>query len=441
MTELPEEHLSKPRLAAFATLGIATGGFQIPLQLFLPAFYAQSVGLPLQLVGSIFLASRLLAAFSDPVIGWASDRTNTRFGQRKPWIMGGGLLFAVAALAVFLPPEGVGPWWLGIGLFLLCLGWTATATPHYAWGGQLSRQSDERARIQAYIQTGASIGIFVILLLPALFDILGIRDLEIRVHAMGLTVMVPLAMGLLFIGLFFREAPKATVSQSLAKPAVSWLEGTLAVMRDPVLWRIILSDFFVAFGQGCRGAVFVFFMIHFMGLEIASLLLIVQYGFGVFASPLWASISYRLGRVHTLIVAEFIQVTTCLSLLLVTPERLWLLVLLVVAQGLAQGSGNLMLRALIYDVADRHRTAGKGEHAGLFSSVFNITQNAAMAISVAFAFQVIGYFGFDPAGGNSPTALSALRGFFAIAPAFGHLASILVILGLLRDKSWNEKRA
>jgi Na+/melibiose symporter-like transporter len=196
-----------------------------------------------------------------------------------------------------------------------------------------------------------------------------------------------------------------------------------------MLWRIIASDFCVALGQGFRGAVLIFFVTRYMGMASPALLLILQYAFGIFASPLWARISYRLGRVRTLIVAEAAQVAINLSLLLLTPDRAWLFILLVVAQGLTQGSGNLMLRAMIYDVADRRREASGVERAGLFSSVFNVTTNAAFAIAVGIALPVIGMLGFDPRS-SGDAGVSGLHLFFAIGPAIGHLLSIAAIWGL-----------
>jgi glycoside/pentoside/hexuronide:cation symporter, GPH family len=421
--------LSGRRLAGFATLGIATGGVNIPLQIFLPTFYTASIGLGLRTVGIVFLVARLWSAVCDPLVGWASDRTRTRHGRRKPWILAGGLLFMIGAVATFVPPASAGALWLGASLLLLCLGWTATATPLYAWGGELSADPRQRARVQAYLQTFASIGIFVILLLPGLIDLLGLGSPGIRIQAMGLLLLVALASGLTLIGLFFRESPLPA-----RQTARSWRTQMKFLSSDPLLWRIIASDFCVALGQGARGAVFVFFVTQYMHLASASILLLVQYAFGILAAPLWARVSYRLGRVRTLITAELLQVGINLLLLLVMPGRVGLLIALVIAQGLTQGAGNLMLRALIYDVADRHREAAGVERAGLFSSIFNVTTNAAMALSVAVAFLILARFGFHPGAANDSHALLGLAGFFAIAPALGHLASALLIFGLpVRD--------
>ncbi|CAD7339968.1 MFS transporter [Sphingomonadales bacterium 56] len=413
---------SGPRLAGFSVISIATGGFNIPLQTYLPAFYATVIGMDLATVGLVFMISRLWSAAADPMIGWASDHTRTRIGRRKPWILGGGLLFLLSLLAVFSPPAGATPLYLGGWLLLLCLGWTATSTPLYAWGGEMASSPVERARIQAYIQTGSSIGIFLVLVLPAVLDALGRGNPEARVGSMGALVVVVLAIGMLLIALLFREPPLGPRTSV----AANWREGIRTVLTDHVLWRIVASDFFVALGQGFRTAVFLFFVTRYMGMASPALLLMLQYAFGMFAAPLWARISYRFGRLRTLIIAEGVQVGINLMVLFLTPDRMWLFILLIIGQGLTQGSGNLMLRSMIYDVADRHREASGVERAGLFSSVFNVTTNAAYAVAVGIALSVVGFLGFDPRSSGTE-GIMGMHMFFAIGPAVGHLLSILVI--------------
>ena len=417
---------SGPRLAAFSVTSIATGGFNIPLQTYLPAFYATVIGMDLATVGLVFMISRLWSAAADPVIGWASDHTRTRIGRRKPWILGGGVLFLLSLLAVFSPPAGATPLYLGGWLLLLCLGWTATSTPLYAWGGEMASSPVERARVQAYIQTGSSIGIFLVLVLPAVLDALGRGNPEVRVGSMGALVAAVLAVGMVLIAFLFREPSLP----ERAPAGANWRQGMKAVLTDAALWRIVASDFFVALGQGFRTALFLFFVTRYMGMASPAMLLMLQYAFGMFAAPLWARISYRFGRLRTLIMAEGAQVAINLMVLFLTPDRMWLFILLIVGQGLTQGSGNLMLRSMIYDVADRHREGSGVERAGLFSSVFNVTTNAAYAIAVGIALSVVGLLGFDPRSSGSE-GVAGVHLFFAIGPAVGHLLSILVI-------SWNR---
>jgi len=353
------------------------------------------------------------------VFGWASDRTLTSIGRRKPWILAGGAICQCGLLALFFPAANAGRLYLAATLLATCLGWIACSTPHYAWGGELARTPAERSRIQAYIQTGASLGVFVVLLIPALLDSVGSGDPERRVGTMGTVLALILAAGLATLAIFFRETPSAP------SPSPGW-RALRQLAGDGDLWRIVVSDFCVALGQGMRGAVFLFFVTRFMGLASPALMLTLQYAFGVLASPLWAQVSYRLGLVRTLIVAEAAQVAINLLILGLSPGQTGAFTTLVIAQGLVQGSGNLMLRAMIYGIADRHRGESGVELAGLLSSVFNVTTNAAYAVAVGIALPAIGLLGFDPRASDGG-GVSGLHLFVALGPACGHLLSIVAI--------------
>src|SRR6202011_4869652 len=100
-----------------------------------PAFYAQSLGLAV--VGGVFMLTRLWDTVSDPLIGLLSDRTRSRFGRRKPWIAAGGVIFAAATVAIFLPAGHPGALYLGAWLFAFYLGWTMMQIPFLAWSGAL----------------------------------------------------------------------------------------------------------------------------------------------------------------------------------------------------------------------------------------------------------------------------------------------------------------
>jgi Na+/melibiose symporter-like transporter len=414
-----EPVISGRRLVAFSLLTVTTGGITIPVQTYLPAFYATAIGMDLGAVGLVFMISRLTSVAIDPLIGWASDRTRTRFGRRKPWILGGGLLLLLAIFAVFFPPAHAGPVYLACWMVLLGVGTTACMTPHVAWGGEMTSTPAQQSRVLAYIGTAAAIGIFAVLVMPALLDSLGQGSPERRVGTMGLVLAGLLSLALVTILTGFREGP--------VRPTPSFGWGHLRQLAaDGDLRRIIVSDFCVALGQGMRGAVFLFFATRYMGVAAPALLLLLQYGFGIFASPLWVRIGYRLGIVRTLIAAELAQVAVNLLLLALVPGQTGLFALLVAAQGLLQGSGNLMLRTMIFGVADRHRARDGVEVAGLLSSVFNITSNAAYAVAVGIALPLIGWLGFDPRA-QGDAGLSGLHAFFALGPAAGHLLSVMVI--------------
>ncbi|HEY0105161.1 MAG TPA: MFS transporter [Rhizomicrobium sp.] len=411
------------RLSAFASLGVPLAAVFLPLGVYLPPFYAQTLGLGLGTVGLVFMLSRLWNALCDPVIGVLSDHTQGRFGRRKPWIAAGSLVFVVGVIAVYWPPAHLGAVRLGVALFALYLGWTMVGTPFAAWASELSADYHERSRIQTYLLTGTAIGLMLTLLLPAVLDQLSARDPFEKIAAMGGFALLTFVPSVLFILLRFRETPP---------PATSHRVSTLGALRqfaaNPLVWRVMASDFFVATGQGIRGALFVFFVSAYMGLpKWASLLFLLQFVFGVFAGPIWLRVGYRLGKHRTVIAGEITQIAINLGLLFIAPGSFWPLLALTVAQGFAQGSGNLMLRAIVSDIADDHRLRTGKEQSGLLFSIFNVTNNAAAAAAVGLAYPLIAWFGFVPGHANSHAALAALAILFAVGPATGHLLSALCI--------------
>lgn len=153
-----EERQSPARLIAFASLGIPLAAVFLPLGVYLPPFYAQTMGLGLGTVGLVFMLSRLWNALCDPLIGVLSDHTRTRFGRRKPWIVAGSVLFLAAVAAVYWPPQHLTALHLGVALFALYLGWTMIGTPLAAWGSELSSGYHERSRCRPICRRWAPSG-------------------------------------------------------------------------------------------------------------------------------------------------------------------------------------------------------------------------------------------------------------------------------------------
>jgi Na+/melibiose symporter-like transporter len=407
----------------FASLGVPLAAVFLPLGVYLPPFYAQTLGLGLGTVGIVFMASRLWNALCDPVIGVLSDHTTSRFGRRKPWIAAGALIFISGVAAVYWPPTHISAVHLGLALFALYLGWTMVGTPFAAWASELSTDYHERSRVQTFLLTGTAIGLMLTLLLPAALDQLSARDPFEKIAAMGGFAIVTFIPSVLFLLLRFREAPPPIMAQR-----VSTFRALRQFATNPLVLRVMASDFFVATGQGIRGALFVFFVSAYMGLpKWASLLFLLQFVFGVFAGPIWLKIGYRLGKHRTVVAGEITQIAINLGLLFIAPGSFWPLLALTVMQGLAQGSGNLMLRAIVSDIADDHRLKTGKEQSGLLFSIFNVTNNAAAAAAVGLAYPLISWFGFVPGHANSHAALSALAILFAVGPATGHLLSALFI--------------
>lgn len=427
-----ETRLSAWRLTRFSAIAVPVAAAGLPLGVYLPPVYAQDHGLSLTTIGLIFLVGRLWDALLDPFMGVLSDRTRSRFGRRKPWIAAGGLLFAGAAWFLFFPPVQVSAAYLAIVLFFFYLGWTAVQIPFLAWSGEVSGRYHERTRVATFQTVVTASALLLTLILPTLADQLRPGDGALKLALMGGLVAATILPALALTLTAFREPP-APASIAPREPLVRVVR---AVLGDRLLLRVLGSDFAVTLGQNIRAALIVFYVTFYMGRpEWAAGLFLFQFVFGVLAGPIWLKIGYRLGKHRTAVAGELVQVAINLGLVLVTPDNLPLLLGLTLAQGLAQGSGNLMLRAIVADVADKHRLETGNDRAGLYYSVFSLAGKSATAVAIGIALPLVAWLGFDPKAANSPEALQGLALVFALGPAIAHALSAWLIAGFPLDEA------
>lgn len=434
-TARPGGHGIKPRrLAAFSALAIPVTAAQVPILNFLPAIYAQQFGISLGALGTIFLLERLWGVFADPMVGALSDRTRSRFGRRRPWIAAGVGVFGLAAAALFFPPAGVSPLYLGLALFTFYLGFSMIQIPYLAWSGEITGDYRERTRVATFTTFAASVALLLVMLVPALIDQLRLGDDTLKLGAMGSVVLLTLVPAAWLTLRAFSEAPAQAAP--VAKPL--GLGATIRLIaEEKLLLRVILSDLAVTFGQGVRNTLLLFVVSIYMGRpEWGATLMLVQYVTSLAAAPIWMQVASRIGKHRAAITGELVQSAINFALLALTPNNLSLLIVLTIAQGLSQGSGNLMLRSMVADIADQHRLKTGQDRTGLFFSAFSISMKAGMALAVGVALPLVGAIGFDPAAErNSATALHALLIVFAAGPALAHLCSAALLRGFSLDEA------
>ncbi|MEG3148729.1 MFS transporter [Sphingomonas sp. ZT3P38] len=436
-TAAPSGRPPAGRLIGFASIAVPIAAAGLPLSIFVPQLYATHYGISLATIGFIFLLGRLWDVASDPIVGVLSDRTRTRFGRRRPWIAAGGVLFGLGSTLLFFPPAAlVGPLYLGLVLFVFYLGWTMIEIPFSAWAGEIDRDYHGRTRVVTYQLTLRSIGLLLVLVLPTLLDQIRPGDGGLKLQVVGGFIIASLIPALFASLLAFREPPLPAVPPARA----GFWRTTRLIFADGLLLRVLASDVAVTAGQSIRAGLIVFFAVYYMGLPAwASGLYLLQFVFGVLAGPIWLRIGYRLGKRETAIAGELTQAAINTALILVFPGMLGLLIVLTAAQGLSQGSGNLMLRAMVGDVADAHRVRTGHDRTGLFYSVFSLSAKLGPAIGIGIALPLVAWFGFDPKGASAPGSLEALKYVFAFGPAIAHIIAAAIIWRFPLDRAAHDE--
>ena len=170
---MSDARLRWSRALAYAAPGFALAIPLVPVFTFLPTLYARDVGLGLARTGTVLFVARAADFLLDPLIGLGSDRIETRFGRRKPWIVLGAIAAGAALVALFAPPAGAGARYLLLWLALLYFGFTAVQVPYTAWGAELVPDYNERTRIAGMREGLTLAGIVATGALPVLAALVG----------------------------------------------------------------------------------------------------------------------------------------------------------------------------------------------------------------------------------------------------------------------------
>ena len=148
------ERLPRTTVFAYGLPGIGAGYMYLLIGLYVMKFSTDVLLISPLVMGLIFSASRIWDAVSDPLVGYLSDRTRSRFGRRRTWMAASVVPIAGVFLMIFAPPTGLEGTGLVIWMAVAIIGWysvmTAFFVPHLSLGAELSTNYHERSRLFGY---------------------------------------------------------------------------------------------------------------------------------------------------------------------------------------------------------------------------------------------------------------------------------------------------
>jgi Na+/melibiose symporter-like transporter len=394
------------RRAAYGLPAAPLAVVGLPLNVFLPAFWAETMGLSLALVGGVLLATRLSDVVTDPLIGWLSDRTTGRFGRRRPWIVAALPIGGPALWYLFVPPEGAGALHLFVCASLLYLAWTMIAVPHAAWGAELSTDYAERTSIAGWREGFAIVGVLVSAALPALLASPA-PGAALRALAATTLAFAPPALLLMLL----------LVPEPAVPPRPKLLGGMRAALENRP-FRLLLGAWAVnGVANGLPAALFLLVVRDVLASpERAGLLLFVYFLCAIAAVPVWAVVARRIGK-HRAWAAAMLMACGVFVLVPFLGAGDWGLFLAIcVVSGAGLGADLALPPAMQADVVDLDELNTGFPRAGIFFAAWSMAQKLGNALAVGLGLPLLDALG--------PTSLPYL---YALVP----VALKLVAIGLV----------
>jgi glycoside/pentoside/hexuronide:cation symporter, GPH family len=416
--------LTRSQLVLFGLPEFAVYLAVIPMTLYLPFFYSRDLGLSITDIGLLLMVARISDVITDPLIGALSDRTPSRWGRRKPWMLAGTPLMMLAAYQLFSPSGAVSNAYLLVWSMLLWFGWTMINIPYYAWGAELSDDFDERTRITGWRQAFGFAGNISVLLVPVTASQMigyGAVASEALVIIGGMVlVLLPL-----LIGLTVWRLPERHSAPPAHQPILRNLRSMLA---NGSFFVLFIGFTLMSLGTTMIATLFMLFTTFAMELEShAQPILLSYFAVNILGLPFWVWLSGRIGKREAWMTGTLVMALTTPLYLLLSPGEIVPFVLITAVIGFAGGNFialSLSMKADVIDIATRRR---RESIAGAYMAVWSLGAKTTQALALGISLPLLGLFGFDPRAANGPDEIAALRYAIGLLPSTFYLLAIAVI--------------
>lgn len=409
----PAGQLSTARVLAFACAYMPFAALQMSVAVQLPAFFASQLGLGLA-AGAAFGVVRLIDIPVDPALGLFMDKTDTRFGRYRPWMVIGAPILMVALYMLYQARPGVDETYLSIWLLVVYLGMSILLVAGNSWASTLAKTYKERSRIFGAMLAMGVIGTVTALLIPVVFEQTHRSELDgMRAVGWFLFVLSPVSIAIALL-----RTPERVVKAS-PDHKFKMSDYFRLVSRGNVL-RILASDFCVVMGPGWMAALYYFYnrQSRELSLSAANLLLTLYILAGLVGAPATAWLANRISKHRALIVSTTLYALALISIpLMPKGQPIFYAAPMFVLGALATGFV-VMIRAITADVGDELRLEGGRDLIGLLYAVTSATTKAAGALAIFVSYALLAWVGFDvtPGAHNGVDQIHGLELTFIIGP-------------------------
>lgn len=407
---------------------------------YLMIFYTDVFGMPAAVVGTMFLITRVWDSAFDPIIGIIADRTQSRWGKFRPYLLYLAVPFAVIGVLTFTTPGFSDDGKVIYAYFtysLMMMVYSAINVPYASLLGVMSPEPKDRNMLSTYRMTFAYIGSFIALLLfMPMVNRFSMGHDEQHGWMMSVIVIAVLC-ALLFYGCFAWTAERVKP----IKEQQNSLKSDLQDLLHNRPWWILLGAGVAAlvFNSIRDGATVYYFKYYVIEEEYASvslfgisfvlsgLYLAVGQAANIVGVVLAAPLSNRIGKKKTYMWAMSIATVLSVIFYWFDKEQLMLMFIFQVLISICAGSIFPLLWSMYADCADYSELKTGNRATGLIFSSSSMSQKFGWAIGSAVTGWLLAFFGFEANAVQSEEAIHGIRMFLSWLPAMGTVLSVIFI--------------
>ena len=401
----------------------------------LMVYLISAVGIAPAVAGGLVFVSKIYDGITDPVMGIISDRTNSRWGRRRPYLLAGGILAALSVIGLFSVHTVTFAHtqvWILTMLLAAATAYTIFNVPYMSMPAEMVQDSYERSKLMSFRVAWIAVGTFVgIALAPKLVayarDTMGIPETE----AFAMMSLITAAIILLAsVACFITTRHAASTERTRLR--VPLKEQARSALSNRPFLILLCIKYLGLYALSATVATNIFFVRQVMQQSEAIML---WYGLAYMVGTLaaitpWVLISKRLSKAHTLALSAAMAACVNLTWLLSGPgEPIALYMLRAFVLAVSNGGMLLMGQSLLPDVMeyDYRKTGLRRE--GFYAGIYSFVEKLAFATAPLTLGVLLSTMGFVP--GLPRTATQPQSALFAITLAMAVIPSITNALKVL----------
>lgn len=431
-------------ITTYAGYGVGQIGGQILRDtpaLILPIYMTTVLGLDAALAGLVIIIAKIWVVIADPVAGLVSDKTDTAWGRRRPFILAGGLLAALSFVLLFYAPEMPGQ----IGLFsYMCLvylilntGYSLFSVPYLSMASEMSDDPNERTTILSWRNACLALGLIV-------GGALAPKIVAWMVEHRGSTPREAYEFMAIIIGLIIAGSTIWLFFGTAKAPRKPCSEVTLPLLRQlRIAWDnkpfvvLITANIvqYISAGIGYAGGFFFFAYSLGLGFDVFNVIpiwIIIISVSSMAAMPVLVWAAARFGKMTVYKWCLILYALSIQAYFFADAEALWIVWLVAVAIGFFNGGFILMSFSVLTDTIsfDREQTGVSRE--GALSSVYSAVDKIGNALGSAIFLVFLSLIGFVESSDGSLArqndgVLQGIALAYIVVPAVLHASSILIL--------------
>jgi glycoside/pentoside/hexuronide:cation symporter, GPH family len=412
-------------LAAYSALALPLAMAMLPIYMLAPKYYGQTFGLGLATLGATLFLVRLVDTIQDPFIGRLVDWLS-RFRLGWPILMvSAAVALAIGFVLLFSPPVS-GKWslllWLAASLVLVYTAHSFINVCYLAWGARLTDSENGRARVTAWREAGAVIGVVLASVLPVVWvSQVG----EPKAYWWFSLLFVTC----LFVGLAITllGSPRPLLASAATQ---NWRKAlSLAPVR-----RLYLFYLFNATSVAIPATLILFFVDDVLQSPgQAGLFLAAYFLAGLLTLPLWVSLSDRVGKARAWLLGSALASIALILAATLGEGDVVAYALICVLSGTALGADLALPPAMLADAIPPDQRSSTG----LYFGVWALIAKFSLALAAGASLPLLGWIGYVP---GQPETAGALSLLYAVLPVAIKLMAVAVLFskGFDRTRSISE---